>query len=166
MKNGSTILALVVGALGGFILGRELPHGGGSATTVAVPKTLPADWLTEDKFGATEAFKDLTPAQRYAALKVLNEKQCDCGCSFGSIANCKIKDPNCPRAPKVIAEAVALAKQGKTADEILLAVKKPAAAPQRPAEAEGPKRVELAAWTPVKGPKTAKVTILEFSDFQ
>jgi len=27
-------------------------------------------------------------------------------------------------------------------------------------------RVQLASWTPVKGPKYAKVTILEFSDFQ
>ena len=169
MTNGRTVLTLVIGLLVGFIVGRELPRSADSeksAKSEATLKNLPAEWLTEDKFGATEQFKELTLAQRYVALKVVNEKQCDCGCSFGTIANCKIKDPNCPRAPKVIADAVAMAKQDKNYDDIIAAIKKPAAAPQKPAEPEKPRRVELAAWTPVKGSKTAKVTILEFSDFQ
>ena len=41
------------------------------------------------------------------------------------------------------------------------------AAPSAQAPQAAPfKRVELASFTPVKGPKTAKVTIIEFSDFQ
>ena len=51
-------------------------------------------------------------------------------------------------------------------DQIYAAVKKPdRRAAARPAEPTTAK-VLLASWTPVKGPKYAKVTILEFSDFQ
>jgi protein-disulfide isomerase len=39
----------------------------------------------------------------------------------------------------------------------------PAPAAPRPSPNQ---KVELAKWTPVKGPNTAKVTIVEFSDFQ
>src|SRR5205814_1224178 len=99
----------------------------------------------------------------------LNEKPCDCGCPHGSVALCKKQDPNCPRAPTVIATATSLAKQGKTFDEVMAAVKKPDGA-GAPAAARqpvaGPQKIELAAWTPVQGPKMAKVTVLEFSDFQ
>ena len=39
----------------------------------------------------------------------------------------------------------------------------PAAAPEPPST---PRPVALAAWNPRKGPKAAKVTLVEFSDFQ
>lgn len=175
MKS-NTIWALVTGLAIGFIVGREYTSGkgggpsasggGAAATTANGPTEIPKDWLTENDIGAADQMKDLTPQQRYAALKVLNEKPCDCGCPHGSVAKCKKDDPGCPRAPTVISTAIAQAKLGKTPDEIAAAVKKPdapAAAPQAPA---GPQKVELAAWTPTKGPKYAKVTIVEFSDFQ
>lgn len=171
MKS-NTIWALVTGLAVGFLIGHEVGGQKGSeappakvaSAGAATPTTIPADWVTEDQIGATEQFKGLTPAQRFLALKVLNEKPCDCGCPHGSVAKCKKEDPGCPRAPTIIATAVAMAKQGKTYDEILAAEKKPNA-PAQPA-ATGPQKVELAAWTPVRGPKYAKVTILEFSDFQ
>ena len=122
------------------------------------------DWLTEKDLKAEDKFAGMTPAQRFTALKVLNERPCDCGCPHGSTAKCAKEDPGCPRAPLVITQVVAAAKEGKSVDQILAMVKKPDS-PQAP-PAEGPKKVELAAWTPVKGPKAAKVTILEFSDFQ
>ncbi len=56
-----------------------------------------------------------------------------------------------------------MAKQGKSYDEVLAAVKKPEAPPPPPSV---PQKAELASWTPVKGAKYAKVTIVEFSDFQ
>jgi len=172
MKS-NTLWALITGLAVGFIVGREFsrPGGGGESKpgTAATADTgggkdIPADWIKEAELGATEQFAGLTAAQRYIALKVLNEKPCDCGCPHGSVAKCKKEDPGCPRAPTIIASAVSLAKQGKSADEILAAVKKPAGDAQPPAA--GPQKVELAQWTPIKGPKWAKVTIVEYSDFQ
>ncbi len=170
MKS-NTIWALVTGLAVGFLVGQYTERGRSGDSPTAMNTTsnapagkIPADWLTEKDLKAEDKFAGLTPQQRFLALKVLNEKPCDCGCPHGSTAKCAKEDPGCPRAPKVIADAVAAAKEGKNFDQIMAAVKKPDA-PQAPPEA-GPQKVELAAWTPVKGPKTAKVTILEFSDFQ
>ncbi|HZS38602.1 MAG TPA: hypothetical protein VFF06_17335 [Polyangia bacterium] len=175
MKS-NTLWALITGLAVGFIVGREFsrPGGGGeskpgAANTTASndtggAKDIPADWIKEAELGATDQFAGLTAAQRYVALKVLNEKPCDCGCPHGSVAKCKKEDPGCPRAPTIIATAVAMAKQGKSADEIVAAVKKPGN--DAPPPTAGPQKVELAQWTPIKGPKYAKVTIVEYSDFQ
>jgi protein-disulfide isomerase len=93
---------------------------------------------------------------------------------MGSLAICLQKDPNCPRSPQMAKLAVDLVKQGKSAADIEAAIdakqkemggQKPAAAPAAEPPS-GPRPVELAAWNPRKGPKAAKVTIVEFSDFQ
>lgn len=174
MKNSNVVWALVAGLAVGYIVGNKLPMtgnggGGGSPAARSVESgatEIPKDWITEKEIGAETSFAGLTPAQRYNALKVLNSKPCDCGCPHGSIAKCKKEDPACPVAPSEIALAASEAKAGKSYEEIYAAVKKPstpqAARPAEPTTA----RVQLASWTPVKGPKYAKVTILEFSDFQ
>lgn len=176
MKN--TVWVLLSGLAVGFLIGRELPRRGDesggkpssaaaqSATgSAAGPTEIPSTWIKAEEIAAAEAVKDLTPAQKYLVLKVMNEKPCDCGCPHGSVAKCKKDDPGCPRAPQILATAIDMAKQGKTYEQILEGVKKPAGAPQAQAAA-GPQKVELAAWTPIRGPKYAKVTIVEYSDFQ
>jgi hypothetical protein len=174
MKNSNVVWALVAGLAVGYIVGNKLPMSGGggggsspSARTAESGSTeIPKDWITEKEIGAETSFAGLTPAQRFNALKVLNSKPCDCGCPHGTIAKCKKEDPACPVAPSEIALAAAEAKAGKSYEEIYAATKKPnqpqAARPAEPTTA----KVLLASWTPVKGPKYAKVTILEFSDFQ
>jgi len=174
MKNSNVVWALVAGLAVGYILGNKLPMGGnGGAGSASSPTArtvesgstaIPADWITEKEIGAEDAFAGLTAAQRFNALKVLNSKPCDCGCPHGTIAKCKKEDPACPVAPSEIALAASEAKAGKSYDDIYAAVKKPNQ-PSRPAEPTTA-RVQLASWTPVRGPKYAKVTILEFSDFQ
>jgi protein-disulfide isomerase len=88
---------------------------------------------------------------------------------------CLQKDPNCPRSPALAKLAIDLVKQGKSLPEILAAIdakqadmggSKPAAAPAAPEAPSTPRPVALAAWNPRKGPKAAKVTVVEFSDFQ
>ncbi len=172
MKNSNVIWALVAGLAVGYIVGNKLPmNGGGGGAAAPAARTaeggstdIPKDWITEKQIGAEAEFAGLTPAQRYNALKVLNTKPCDCGCPHGSIAKCKQEDPACPQAPSEIAIAAREAKAGKSYDEIYAATKKSS----QPAQAAAPTtaRVLLASWTPVRGPKYAKVTILEFSDFQ
>lgn len=176
MKNGNVVWALVAGLAVGYIVGNKLPMsggGGGSSGSSANPAArtaeggsteIPKDWITEKEIGAEAQFAGLTAAQRYNALKVLNSKPCDCGCPHGTIAKCKKEDPACPVAPSEIALAASEAKAGKSYEDIYAAVKKPNQ-PSRPAEPTTA-RVQLASWTPVRGPKYAKVTILEFSDFQ
>jgi protein-disulfide isomerase len=106
-------------------------------------------------------------------MQALNERDCECGCGMGHIAGCAKKDPNCPRSPRIAKQVVEMAKQGKSLGEMLAYVdgentKNPRAAagagdaPPPP----GPKKVEIPAHSPYKGPKNAKVTIVEFSDFQ
>jgi len=174
MKNSNVVWALVAGLAVGYIVGNTLPMkgggGGGSSTSPAARTAesgsmeIPKDWITEKEIGAEAQFAGLTAAQRYNALKVLNSKPCDCGCPHGTIAKCKKEDPACPVAPSEIALAASEAKAGKSYEDIYAAVKKPNQ-PARPAEPTTA-RVQLASWTPVRGPKYAKVTILEFSDFQ
>lgn len=181
--KGNGIWMLVSGLAVGFIVGRELTTksspgetartevaapaapSGGAAPAGAAGGTIDPSWLTEDAFGSADALKGLTPAQRFQVLKFYNETPCDCGCPHGSYAKCKKEDPGCPRAPKVLDQAIALARQGKSFSEIAAATKKGNDAPSAPAPSTSQK-VELARWTPIEGPKLAKVTIVEFSDFQ
>ena len=173
MKSNA-VWALIAGVAIGFIVGRELPRRGSapaeqptSAATAkkgAPPGVIPATWLTEDVFPkAKEQFTGLSAPQRAAVLKVINERKCDCGCPH-TVAQCLKDDPNCARAGAQLVDAIALAKQGKSGDEILaLPVKKGDAAPPRPSDNQ---KVALAKWTPVQGPRNAKVTMVVFSDFQ
>jgi hypothetical protein len=170
---------LVSGLAVGFLIGNEYGRrsDGKSASsdkasdttqtaTATGPTEIPADWLKEGDIGIADKVAGLTPQQKYLVLKVLNEKPCDCGCPHGSFAKCKKEDPGCPRAPLVAQQAADAAKAGKTFDQIVEAVKKPAGAAAQQQPNNAPQKIELAAWTPIKGPKYAKVTILEFSDFQ
>ena len=170
MKS-NTIWALITGLAVGFLVGREYTStkGGGSPSTPGVaaangPTEIPKDWITEKDLNATDSFAGLTPQQRYVVLKVMNEKPCDCGCPHGNTAKCMKDDPNCPRAPVILNKAIELAKGGQSFDQILAAVKK-SDADNKPAPSLNQK-VEIAKWSPIEGPKLAKVTIVEFSDFQ
>jgi protein-disulfide isomerase len=134
----------------------------------------PAGWLKEaDLTGVTTiSLAGLNDTQKTTLLQAFNERDCECGCGMGSVAICLKKDPNCPRAPNLAKLAIDMTKQGKGLGEILAAIdekQKPAAgAPAAGAAAppSGPKKVVLAAHSPRLGPKAAKVTIVEFSDFQ
>jgi hypothetical protein len=179
VKNPNILWTLVAGLAVGYIVGNKFPMTGGggggdssSSSSRGAAKVadtgngeIPKDWILEKEIGAESAFAGLTASQRFLALKVLNSKPCDCGCPHGTIAKCKKDDPACPVAPKEIEMAANAAKAGKSYEDIYAAVKKGDAPAARPAEPTAA-RVMLASWTPIKGPKHAKVTILEFSDFQ
>jgi hypothetical protein len=136
----------------------------------------PSGWVKDSDIGTgATLFAGLTDAQKTTVMQALNERNCECGCGMGSLGTCLQKDPNCPRSPQMAKLAVDLVKQGKGVADIEAAIDakqkdmgggaKPAAAatPEPPAV---PRKVELAAWNPRKGAKVAKVTLVEFSDFQ
>ena len=187
---------LAVGLLGGFLIGREMgprspgsgdkaekttesaKAGGGAALPATVYKKeadFPAGWMKSSELEGAGgiSFAGISDKQKVAAMQALNERDCECGCGMGHIAGCAKKDPNCPRSPKIAKHVVDMAKQGKTLAEMLAYVdgenpKKAAdgAGAAAPAAAPGPKMVAIPPHSPRKGVKNAKVTIVEFSDFQ
>jgi len=191
--GGSNVWPLIAGLAIGFAVGREAYRFGGgegksadaaatpSATPIAPDKAVkayakmadfPTGWLKDTDLGnGASALTGLTDAQKTTVMQAMNERNCECGCGMGSLATCLQKDPNCPRSPAMAKLAVDLVKQGKGLTDIQAAIdakqketaKPAAAAPEQPT---GPRMIELAAWNPRKGPKAAKVTIVEFSDFQ
>jgi protein-disulfide isomerase len=191
----ASIWPLVAGLAVGFLIGKEVggasrstERAGAEAPKAAdappagvkLPAKIyqgqaefPAGWLKETDLASVAgiSFAGLTDAQKTTALQALNERNCECGCGMGTIATCVKKDPNCPRSPGLAKLAIDMSKQGKGMGEILAAIdekQKPApgaAAPSPPPPA-GARKVALTADMPRKGPKAAKVTIAEFSDFQ
>jgi len=194
----SVVWPLATGLAVGFACGREAYRFGladtrpvgsaGEASTAFIaaenaPKSayahqsdFPSGWVKDSDLGDnTKLFAGLTEPQKITVLTALNQRNCECGCAFGSLAQCLQKDPNCPRSPAMAKLAVDLVKQGKGLPDILSAIDakqkemgggaKPAAA-AAPEPPSTPHYVELAAWNPRKGPRQAKVTLVEFSDFQ
>jgi protein-disulfide isomerase len=107
----------------------------------------------------------LNPDQRSAALKVLREESCNCGCSM-KIAECRFKDPQCSYSRALALEVVKDLKAGKTLDQVRVIVAELAKkAPAARKVLEDPVPISTAG-DPVRGLANARVTIVEFSDFQ
>ncbi len=183
--KGNVIVALIVGAVLGFVVGRATSTGGapgaapsgGPAPLAAAPsgpssdqgKTpadLPPNYLKESDLPAG-SLAGLSEAQKYSALKAANEVNCDCGCQNDTVAKCRKDDPSCPRAPTMLTNIVDLARQGKSSDQI-----KSEAGKSKPAQPSRPTEDPTAVFkvpigdAPCKGPKTARVTLVESTDFQ
>ena len=148
----------------------------------------PTGWMksTDMVNVAGLSFAGLSDQQKAVAMQALNSRDCQCGCGKGTIASCAKNDSNCGRSPKLSREVLEKARAGESLTAILAhldrenlppaapAAAEPtaAAAPPAPAPAAaaapsaGGARVTLASHHPRKGPKHAKVTIVEFSDFQ
>ena len=142
-----------------------------TAPPVAAPAAAPDDsWKTATELPTVD-FTGLSAAQKDTALALLRAEGCLCGCGM-KIAECRVKDKNCPASPKLAAAVVQGIKDGKTADAIKASLgsvyQKPA---PPPAQAAPPPTLGAAvdiptAGAPFKGETTAKVILTEFSDFQ
>jgi protein-disulfide isomerase len=184
-------LALITGLAVGFVVGREMGPRSGSASTAeearpaaavaaAAPSgtsyksesTFPTKWLKAADLTTVKgvSWDGVTDSQKAIAMQALNERKCECGCSMESVADCAKHDANCPRSPKLVKDVVDLVKQGKGLTDVYAYLDKEnkgsGAAPAAAAAPAGPKKVVLSTHSPRKGPKAAKVTIVEVSDFQ
>ena len=181
----NVIVALLVGFVLGFAVrvayNGTSPHPDAPQVVVASPTTprggIEAALPIKSSDFPSETFAGLSEAQKYAAMKVLNDNQCDCGCPNDTLAECAKKDPNCPNAPAKLRRAVELARAGKSAEQIQAEMF--AGAPKAPARAEPSKptppsagvlapaaKIDVPSDSPSRGAKWAKVTIVEWSDFQ
>jgi protein-disulfide isomerase len=120
-----------------------------------------ADWKKIDALPGVD-FSGLTNAQRLAVLAVVRTEPCACGCEM-KVAECRVKDPACGNSRRLAAFAVRDAAAGKNEAAIRADLEKYKLQP--PPVLEAPVKLNITG-APFKGPADAKVTIVEFSDFQ
>ncbi len=104
----------------------------------------------------------LTAAKKQSALRIMQTEGCSCGCEM-KLAECRVKDPGCSVSRKLTSAVVKESGEGKNAAVIKTDLVKIAAEP--PSVLDEPVKISLEG-DPVRGPAKAKLTIVEFSDFQ
>ncbi len=119
-------------------------------------------WKTSQTLGNID-LSGLTPVQKKAVLKVLREESCTCQCGMKA-AECIMKDPNCSYSRALAKIAIDGVKDGKSLMEISKLMD---ASPKahRPKLLEAPVTIPVDG-APVRGPANARITLVEFSDFE
>ena len=110
-------------------------------------------------------FSGLSPAKKAAALNALRKQGCSCGCEM-KVAECRVKDPNCSYSRGLASVTVSAIKAGKNETDAIAESKasKFGTRPE-PKLLDDPVPIPTLG-SPVIGPPNARITLVEFSDFQ
>ena len=103
----------------------------------------------------------LTNSQREIALQTMRAESCTCGCDM-KIAQCRMGDPACVSSRRLAHFVITMASAGKAKEAVREELLKFAKAPEN--LLDDPIKIATDG-DPIRGPG-AKVTIIEFSDFQ
>jgi len=123
-------------------------------------------WLTAKELPQVD-LSGLTPEQKTLALKALRKESCTCGCQM-RVAQCRVEDPSCGDSKTLASTVVAAVKDGKSADQIHTILEKSSLAKMRAEQnriLSDPIQIPVAG-SPVRGPHNARITLIEFSDFE
>ena len=155
MRFRIAILCFVTLTLGASTLAAQTP------TSVTAPAAGDA-WKTSETLGDID-LSGLTPVQKKAVLKIVREQDCSCQCGMKT-AECIMKDSNCSYSRTIAKIAIQGVKDGKSLIEISKLMD---ASPKahRPKLLEEPVKIPVDG-APVKGQADARITLVEFSDFE
>src|SRR3984957_2240075 len=133
-----------------------------AALTLGAQTPSPDAWKTAETLGNVD-LSELTPVQKKAVLKILREEDCSCQCGMKT-AECILKDANCSYSRTIAKIAIQGVKDGKSLMEISKLMD---ASPKahRPKLMEDPVTIAVEG-APVRGPADARITLVEFSDFE
>lgn len=141
--------------------GRKLALGGFLGAVLLFAQ----DWKTLVKLPDVD-LSGLSPVRSRAVLRLLRNHDCTCGCGM-KIAECRVKDPGCAYSKGVAAAMVDAIRAGKNENDAITAAKETrwGKGPQPPKMLEAAVNIPTAG-SPVMGPADARITLVEFSDFQ
>jgi hypothetical protein len=144
-------------ALAGIVL---LGLGAGDAPAAQAAKPV-GDWRIMTDLPYVD-FSGLTAKQKKQVLDILRAEGCTCGCDM-KLAECRVKDPQCSTSRPLAASVITAVRDGKSAEEIhKIFVERGS----RPTPVLEPAVAINIAGAPFKGPLDARLTVVEFSDYQ
>ncbi len=157
-----TVALISLSALAILTLAVGVRSAGAGPAADPAPKTNYRDGLAGVDFSGLQA------DQKTRALDIMNAVGCDCGCGM-TVAQCRVEDQTCPRSPGLAAKIVDGVKEGLDSAAIAasLGLAAAAPAPQAGPPSAVPPPLEIStASAPSRGKASAKVTLVEFADFQ
>jgi len=122
------------------------------------------DWQTETALPGVD-FAGLTPTLKQRALHAMRGYDCSCGCGM-KVAECRIKDPNCAFSRGLSSTLIDSIRAGKSEASALADAKASKFGHRaEPKLLDDPVPIPTLG-SPVMGAANARITLVEFSDFQ